>query len=264
MIEYGIFLTFFLNILLFLIATFMSKKSVTLRFSYRSAKANTVEVHSPEWKSLKLDYRQSNDEYKLFTKKIDLKFNNNSPKNVSFQYFVDGKPQGKKDKWISVKPSFKNPIIICNYDNFHKKKVLLRFTIDYKTNFGENLKITGSIPELGFWNSKYGYQMSYVDNNDNYNWQAEIELDGIPEILMYRYYVVNSDGSKRFESGSVRTIRLADILANDTSKIIELNDCWRNKSIFIKDKDDTSLIGQLMTKDINTHSKIAWRMENRS
>ena len=75
--------------------------------------------------------------------------------------------------------------------------------------------------------------MTYVDNNDNYNWQAEIELDGLPEILMYRYCVVYADGNKRFESGSVRTIRLSESILNDQSKIIELNDIWRNKSIFI-------------------------------
>lgn len=257
--RYGIFFNLFcilLNIFLFLLL-FMSKKNVTLRFSYRANKANAVEVRSPEWKNLKLDCKQGGDKYKLFTKKIDVKFNNNSPKNVSFQYYVDGKPLGKNDKWISVKPSFKNPIIICNYEKLHSKKVTLRFTIDYKTNYGENLKITGSIPELGFWNSKYGYQMTYVDNNDNYNWQAEIELDGLPEILMYRYYVVYADGNKRFESGSVRTIRLSESILNDQSKIIELNDIWRNKSIFIKNKDDSNLMGQLMTQNFKAHSKIA-------
>lgn len=239
----------------------MSERHATIRFSYRANKATKVEVLSSEWKCLKLDYQKNNGTSKLFVNSVDVKFDKNLPKKVSFQYKVDDHKLGIKDKWIQIKPTIKSPIIICNYEksrpNDQTKKITLRFTIDYKTKYGQNLFIVGSIPEFGFWNYKYAYKMTYVENNDNYNWQAEIQLKCLPEILTYKYFVDLSDGNKRFEGGSARYFELSDTLSNDPMKVIEFNDKWRNKNIYIKNKKDSSLITQLMTKNANTNIKCA-------
>jgi 4-alpha-glucanotransferase len=71
----------------------------------------------------------------------------------------------------------------------------IRFQVQYHTNWGQIIYITGCLPELGEWNTASAKQMQYTGEG---NWSLEIELPNQPLTVEYRYLLF-SDGNLSFE-----------------------------------------------------------------
>ena len=77
------------------------------------------------------------------------------------------------------------------------------FNVDYRTNWGEALYITGNIPALGNGDPARALPMSLHDTE---TWRAEIDTEMPAEGLEYAYIVRHENGSVRHEWGEKRHI----------------------------------------------------------
>ena len=101
----------------------------------------------------------------------------------------------------------------------------IKFNINYKTNWGQVLKITGSIPQLGSNNIEKATEMFPV-NGQSGDWDFKIVLpDDFSENIEYKYFIEDlNTGNRFFEWGANRNFELIA----DASKEIIINDFWRS------------------------------------
>lgn len=102
----------------------------------------------------------------------------------------------------------------------------LRFTLNYRAEFGQVLVVCGSAPELGAWDITRAPAMTVVAGDDQ--WQLEIELPDRPQSppLTYKYALRDErNGLVTWEWGANRA------LAPEPRRfrILEILDFWRPK-----------------------------------
>lgn len=101
--------------------------------------------------------------------------------------------------------------------------MIIHFAVHFKTDFGQNLYILGSLPELGGGDVSKAVPMQF---NDSFIWTKEIRIEEIQErIMRYRYFLKSDDGTSFYEVGKSRVIGL-----NSSSKDIFLNDEWQGNN----------------------------------
>lgn len=79
----------------------------------------------------------------------------------------------------------------------------LVFKVNYRTNWGESLFVTGNIPALGGSDTAKAVPMSL---NGLEKWTVEIEIPADTKNFEYSYIVRHENGSTRHEWGSPRTV----------------------------------------------------------
>lgn len=89
----------------------------------------------------------------------------------------------------------------------------LTFNIDYHTNPGEHLFISGSVPELGGMDPKKAVELTAASGGRQ---TISLEISPAAASLSYRYFLHRDDGTERAEWGSDRTIRLDSHLLSAT------------------------------------------------
>jgi len=95
------------------------------------------------------------------------------------------------------------------------------FNINFHTVWGQVLYITGSIPELGYWDNQQARQMHYTGNG---NWTLDMELPDEGIRFEYRYFLL-SNGKQIFEEWQRNhRIEIHDVRQNYT-----LIDYWQNR-----------------------------------
>jgi 4-alpha-glucanotransferase len=101
----------------------------------------------------------------------------------------------------------------------------LVFKIEYFTEFGQNLHLSGNIPELGSWDEGQAPSMHFVDNG---KWELEIFLDSEKiDCLEYRYLIKDQrNNTAKAEWGSNRIFKFAH---NRFFSYI-FNDSWRSNT----------------------------------
>lgn len=85
----------------------------------------------------------------------------------------------------------------------------LSFNIEYRTSWGEEVRVLGSIPELG--NNRYDKALS-LRTVDGIHWTAEADIQ-IPEdkTIRYSYHICRGDELVRTEwNGLQRTLHVTD------------------------------------------------------
>ena len=98
---------------------------------------------------------------------------------------------------------------------------VIKFNIEYKTQWGEALFISGSVPQLGNLNDNDALLLS---TSDGIHWNGEIELESIYEQpLEYYYFVRNNELLLTKESTPNRMVMLSD----DSEFIIK--DHWKQE-----------------------------------
>ena len=103
------------------------------------------------------------------------------------------------------------------------QKMIIHFSINFRTVWGQNLYVTGSLPELGGGDPARAVPMNY--SPDNY-WKCDIKISALEErVLSYKYFVKSEDGSSFYEAGSERVLGL-----NSASRELFLNDEWQGNS----------------------------------
>lgn len=97
------------------------------------------------------------------------------------------------------------------------------FNIEYRTNWGEEVKIVGSIPELGNWQVE---EASALQTTDGIRWSTSIKIP-MPEnkIIQYTYYIYKDGKIIRKEWDSFP--RSLSISADD-KKSYQVYDYWKN------------------------------------
>lgn len=112
--------------------------------------------------------------------------------------------------------------------------VTLRFKLQYRTVYGQNVFIVGSLPELDVWDVRRGAPMTHaglpqgsangIFTDARFNWQMDLVLPAAPATLSYRY-VVKSEGSPpRIEGGGLRYFAFP---SGHGPANYEFNDTWR-------------------------------------
>ena len=101
--------------------------------------------------------------------------------------------------------------------------MILSFNIEYRTSWGEEIKVLGSVPELG---SNMPGQAVPMHTVDGIHWTAEVEI-GLPETkeIHYSYHVYRDGQAVRNEWNSLpRVLYVSD----DPAKTYRLEDSWKN------------------------------------
>lgn len=101
--------------------------------------------------------------------------------------------------------------------------MIVSFHIEYRTNWGEEVRVSGSIPELGNANPENAIPLTTIDG---INWTVDAEIQ-IPEnkYIDYNYYIFREDTIIREEWKSFPR-RL--YVSNNPSKTYSLQDRWKN------------------------------------
>jgi len=99
----------------------------------------------------------------------------------------------------------------------------IEFKIHYQTKWGQQLAITGNIPELGDGDLARAFVLDYQGAGF---WGGNCDLKDLPENLEYTYLLLDEqDGSRRREWGGPRRLDLK----KESSPHILLKDAWRPK-----------------------------------
>ena len=99
----------------------------------------------------------------------------------------------------------------------------LTFNIEYRTSWGEEVRVLGSIPELGNNQSDNASPLSTIDG---IHWTAEVSIQA-PEnsVIQYSYYIYRDGKPIRTEWNSLpRTL----YVAGNSKKTYRIEDCWKN------------------------------------
>ena len=97
------------------------------------------------------------------------------------------------------------------------------FSIEYHTEFGQNIRLFGSIPELGSWNPSEAVQMEFVGDG---KWELEIDLDKTRARDLEYKYLIHDDRRQEviYEWGSGRRVTFR----KDEYISMYLMDSWRS------------------------------------
>lgn len=96
----------------------------------------------------------------------------------------------------------------------------ITFSINFHTAYGENLYLTGNIPELGNGDPDKAVKLEY---SDSFDWSTSLNISCTsPKELSYIYFVKRDDGNIISEKGSTRNI----ILSPDSKHVI-ISDQWQ-------------------------------------
>jgi 4-alpha-glucanotransferase len=103
----------------------------------------------------------------------------------------------------------------------------IQFLINYKTQPGQEVYLSGNHPVLGNFNLSEGLKMSYLNANQ---WVLEVvfkeSLTKLSSTLSYRFFVRNADGTAHFEGGVQR--RLPAFPSNKSKLLI--SNVWTDAS----------------------------------
>ncbi len=101
--------------------------------------------------------------------------------------------------------------------------MILKFSVNYQTAFGQTMFISGSIPELGSGEVTKAEPMTYTGDG---MWEKELKIvTGQERLIVYRYIIKNNYGETIHEVGEPR-----QLAANKVSKVIILNDEWQGNT----------------------------------
>ena len=110
--------------------------------------------------------------------------------------------------------------------------ITIKFNIDYTTQWGEELCISGSLLQLGKFNQS---QAMILSTENGHNWTGEIHLPTVGQEPIEYYYFVRKDGLQiRREEAPNRLLMVSDkagYIVNDYWKN-SLSDAYLNTSAF--------------------------------
>jgi len=100
--------------------------------------------------------------------------------------------------------------------------VIVIFSINFWTPFGQSVAIVGDGLPFGDWNANLARKMKYYGNG---NWKLEFHFNKPPTNFSYNYILTNDDGYSQFEAGARRTLNLAEVASLLT---VFVKDLWRS------------------------------------
>jgi 4-alpha-glucanotransferase len=108
----------------------------------------------------------------------------------------------------------------------------ITFRINYMTEWGQGIWITGSDEALGNWNSKNAFPMTYIGNGE---WEAVLQTK-LPSSFDYKYIIKRNDNTISWEGGKNRLFNAPDF------EVVGIRDFWHPQS-----DDESVLFSKLFT-----------------
>lgn len=99
----------------------------------------------------------------------------------------------------------------------------ISLNINYRTQWGEQLYVSGDIPALGSGNEHAAPAMKMVGPAQ---WRLEIDVEELPESVKYRYIVKPDQGAWRMEWGHRHRISCINGVA-----CLDIYDCWQDQPL---------------------------------
>ena len=101
--------------------------------------------------------------------------------------------------------------------------MIIVFNIEYRTNWGEEVKVVGTLPELGNGESEKALPMHTIDG---IHWTVELKTELPASGVLQYYYIICKNGTMiRKEWNSLhRSLYLLE----DSKKTYQINDSWKN------------------------------------
>ena len=108
--------------------------------------------------------------------------------------------------------------------NFKFNNMTLSFNIEYRTNWGEEVKVQGSVQELGMNDAEKAVSLQTIDG---IHWSADIEIAcPVEECVHYSYHIYNNGKLVRSEwNGLCRSLY---VTTDNPEKIYRQTDCWKD------------------------------------
>lgn len=101
--------------------------------------------------------------------------------------------------------------------------MILSFHIEYRTNWGEEVRVSGNIPELGNQSLNKSLPLQTIDGT---HWTATLEVNSQGcDTIQYEYHIFRNGESVRTEWNTLP--RILHVESSNT-KTYRLQDCWRN------------------------------------
>lgn len=86
--------------------------------------------------------------------------------------------------------------------NSNNNEYLLSLKVNFKTNYGEEIAVVGSIEQLGNWDTSKALKMKWTDGH---NWVADniriSQSKGDPTHFMYKYALMRKGRHQYYEKG---------------------------------------------------------------
>jgi len=126
----------------------------------------------------------------------------------------------------------------------------IRFLVEYLTQWGQNLLISGSVPALGSWSSADAGRMSHTADGF---WTYEIDIDPLDPAPIHYRYILNDEryGSQFHENGAVHVFDASE----HKSDVILQRDTWRSKDSLKEVFHSQTFAGVLFKPTPNKGSK---------
>ena len=228
--------------------SFRTRNPTKVRVLYKLADPNAGDIDLSETLEL-INTKNTNDFFN------DLTMNATNQQRLFFKFNYYENSYSTLASYLISKP-FQDPIVISDYERVdgEPQNFTIRFKMSYLTYFGQILYVVGSLPELGFWDIKYGLRLFHSgtlsQNSKNnglftdtkFNWQVDKTFSNLPATVSYRYVVVNESSEPFIEPGSVRYLQFSNEM---TCNFLEFNDVWRwnepAQSLFSKRLFDETL-----------------------
>lgn len=99
----------------------------------------------------------------------------------------------------------------------------ITFNIDYRTNWGESLYITGGIPQLGDRDFNSALKMT-LDGSSR--WTATVDAPDNATVIDYRYQVRNDNGTVKNEWGPDHRFN-----RGRSARVYEIYDRWQDQPL---------------------------------
>jgi len=129
--------------------------------------------------------------------------------------------------------------------------MIIKFKINFKTQQGEQVYITGSSLILGNYNPDRAFRLTHSKSDE---WNGEIMCDPVKErLLYYKYFVKNSENTIYFEAGGGRRLAL-----NSATEKIETKDQWQGNTAeapFLTDPFSHVFSGRECSPYTQTHKR---------
>ena len=122
----------------------------------------------------------------------------------------------------------------------------LIFNIEYRTHWGEDVRVMGNVPEFGNLQAPAALPLHTVDG---IHWTAEADLK-VPanKTVQYSYHIFQGEAVTRSEWNSIpRTLHVP----NSKKKVFRLNDYWKDLP------QNLALYTSAFTESLMAHSKRA-------
>lgn len=119
--------------------------------------------------------------------------------------------------------------------------IRLHLHTDYYTNWGQQVCICGSIPELGGFDESKALLLSLSENT---HWEAEVLLKDSTESVEYYYFIREGNSTIRREWGANRTFNVSK------GKTFVVFDHWKDRPYHIY------LYSSVFTESVFFHSVI--------